>query len=128
MTLELTASRLRQGKSFSMSYSDIRGARGLLRFSQDLSRHENKGIQFAIDQINEIKEDGNHITALLSYADLIQLGGYTAVEYTGGPTMIFRMGRVDAEESVITPEGRLPDPHETEETILQKMTRMGFSK
>lgn len=42
--------------------------------------------------------------------------------------MIFRMGRIDAEESEINPEGRLPDPHETEETILQKMTRMGFSK
>jgi catalase (peroxidase I) len=43
---------------------------------------------------------------------LIQLGGYAAVEYCGGPTMIFRMGRVDAEESEINPEGRLPDPNE----------------
>ena len=38
------------------------------------------------------------------------------------------MGRVDGEESELTPEGRLPDPNETEETILQKMTRMGFTK
>lgn len=76
-----------------------RGPRGLLRFSNELSRPEHKGLQFAIDQINEIKVDGNHITALLSYSDLIQLGGYAAVEYCGGPTMIFRMGRVDADES-----------------------------
>lgn len=32
---------------------------------------------------------------MLSISDLIQLGGYTAVEYCGGPSMIFRMGRKD---------------------------------
>ena len=26
------------------------------------------------------------------------MGGYTAVEYCGGPSMIFRMGRVDIDE------------------------------
>lgn len=30
---------------------------------------------------------GNHITAELSLADLIQIGGIAAVEYTGGPTI-----------------------------------------
>ena len=43
-----------------------------------------------------MREDGNHITAKLSYADLIQLGGYAAIEYTGGPILNFRMGREDA--------------------------------
>lgn len=47
--------------------------------------------------IKNVKEDGNHITAMLSYSDLIQLAGYTAVEYCGGPSMIFRMGRKDLE-------------------------------
>lgn len=32
---------------------------------------------------------------MLSTADLIQLGGYAAVEYCGGPAMIFNMGRED---------------------------------
>lgn len=32
---------------------------------------------------------------MLSRSDLIQLGGYAAVEYCGGPSMIFRMGRTD---------------------------------
>ena len=32
---------------------------------------------------------------MLSTADLIQLGGYAAVEYCGGPAMIFNMGRID---------------------------------
>lgn len=74
-----------------------------------------------MDQIEEIKEDGNHITTLLSYADLIQLGGYCAVEYTGGPVMLFRMGRVDAEESEVTPEDRLPDANEPRSNIIAKM-------
>jgi catalase (peroxidase I) len=39
--------------------------------------------------------NGNHITAMLSFNDLLQLAGYTAVEYCGGPSMIFRMGRKD---------------------------------
>ena len=46
-------------------------------------------------QVEEIKKSGNHITAMLSMSDLIQLGGYAAVEYCGGPSMIFQMGRTD---------------------------------
>lgn len=64
---------------------------------------------------------------MLSYSDLIQLGGYAAVEYTGGPTMLFRMGRVDAEEEETTPHDRLPDAREETGTIIGKMERMGFS-
>jgi L-ascorbate peroxidase len=47
--------------------------------------------------ILDVKKNGNHITAILSISDLIQLGGYTAVEYCGGPSMIFKMGRQDIE-------------------------------
>ena len=49
----------------------------------------------AAKMVSDLKETGNHITAMLSYSDLLQLAGYTAVEYCGGPTMIFRMGRKD---------------------------------
>jgi catalase (peroxidase I) len=65
---------------------------------------------------------------MLSYADLIQLGGYAAVEYTGGPVMLFRMGRKDADpEHDHTPEERLPEAREGKSNILNKMRRMGFS-
>lgn len=64
---------------------------------------------------------------MLSYSDLIQLGGYTAVEYTGGPVMNFRMGREDAEEKEASPEDRLPSTNEEQDNIVSKMGRMGFS-
>lgn len=34
---------------------------------------------------------------MLSLGDLIQLGGYAAVEYCGGPQMLFKMNRIDLE-------------------------------
>lgn len=64
----------------------------------------------------------------MSYADIIQLGGYAAVEYCGGPSMIFKMGREDASENEVVPSSRLPDPHEPQETMLQKMLNMGFTQ
>jgi hypothetical protein len=47
------------------------GPRGSLRFKSELSRKENKGLDWALDQIEDIKNEGNHITAILSYSDLI---------------------------------------------------------
>ena len=72
-----------------------------------------------MEEIDHIKHEGNHITAMLSYADLIQLGGYAAVEYCGGPSMIFKMGRVDTEEE--PQHDLLPDVHENHSTVLDKM-------
>lgn len=55
-------------------------------------------------QLKEIAAEGNHITADLSGSDLLQLGAYAAVEYCGGPQLVFRMGRKDVkgESSAIT--------------------------
>lgn len=64
---------------------------------------------------------------MLSYADLFQLGGYAAVEYCGGPSMIFRMGRKDLQEHELPQEGLLPNAHE-KSTILERMLRTGFTK
>ena len=52
-----------------------------------------------MDIIKNVKTHGNHITEMLSMNDLIQLAGYTAVEYCGGPAMVFRMGRTDVSET-----------------------------
>jgi catalase (peroxidase I) len=50
-------------------------------------------LQLAMNEVTEIHSMGNHVTAMLSRSDLLQLGGYAAVEYCGGPSMVFRMGR-----------------------------------
>ncbi len=97
------------------------GPRGLIRFPAELERPENSGLQFAMEQIEELKEDGNHITAILSYSDLIQLGGYAAVEYTGGPSMLFRMGREDGEEKDIS-------HGDSEQSFIERGLINGFSK
>ena len=73
------------------------GSKGVLRFKTELQRAKNPQLTAAMKIIEDVKENGNHITELLSISDLIQLGGYTAVEYCGGPSMIFRMGRKDIE-------------------------------
>ena len=56
---------------------------------------QSQELNFVVDQVKEISKTGNHLTTRLSNADLIQLGGYAAVEYCGGPAMIFNMGRRD---------------------------------
>lgn len=50
------------------------------------------------DAMSEVTLEGNHITITLSKADLIQLGAYAAVQYCGGPEMVFKMGRPSIEE------------------------------
>ena len=72
-----------------------RGASGTLGLQNQLAIAQSTEMSFAVKQVQEIQRTGNHITAMLSHADLIQLGGYAAVEYCGGPAMIFAMGRED---------------------------------
>ena len=62
-----------------------------------MQRANDPQLDNAMKLVKSVKENGNHITALLSYSDIIQLGGYTAVEYCGGQSMIFKMGRQDVE-------------------------------
>ena len=72
-----------------------RGAVATLALQNQLAIAQSKELNFAIKQVKEIQKEGNHITRMLSLSDLIQLGGYAAVEYCGGPAMIFNMGRQD---------------------------------
>ena len=89
-----------------------------------MKRPDHAGLKYALDQIKMIQENGNHITAELSLADLIQLGGIAAVEYCGGPKILFKMGRVDAEAEGV--EGLLPNPDEPK-TMSATFRRCGFT-
>lgn len=82
----------------------------------------------AVQVINDIKTNGNHITAMLSHADLIQLGGYTAVEYCGGPSMIFRMGREDIEtEGEASTALAITDASHENAVMVSKFNMMGLN-
>lgn len=70
-----------------------RGPRGTATLKNQLAVAKSKELKLAISEVKKLKTNGNHITHMLSISDLIQLGGYAAVEYCGGPSMVFRMGR-----------------------------------
>ena len=70
----------------------------------------------------------------LSYADLYTLSGVTAIKAMGGPTIGWSSGRVDLDESYVTPDGRLPaadsgpplaDPSDADH-LRSIFYRMGF--
>jgi L-ascorbate peroxidase len=71
----------------------VRGPHGTATLKNQLAIAKSKELKLAIAEVKMLKANGNHITHMLSISDLIQLGGYAAVEYCGGPSMVFRMGR-----------------------------------
>jgi catalase (peroxidase I) len=86
-----------------------RGARATVLIPHQHDQIHSKELRDACNEVLKMKENGNHITYELSYADLVQIGGYAAVEYCGGPQMVFRMGR----ESVFDDEHVVKHDHET---------------
>lgn len=79
------------------------GPNGSIHFQQILDHEINKGLAFARTKIEEQKK----VFPEVGYADLIQAGGYSAVEFCGGLPMPFRFGRVDAVEPKISHPDRL---------------------
>ena len=81
------------------------GANGSIRYTNEAAHGANKGLNFALDLLAPVA--AKH--ADVSFADLFQLAGATAVEVAGGPEIPMRYGRKDAPgpESE-TPEGNLP--------------------
>mgnify|MGYP000389159692 CR=1 FL=1 len=99
----------------------------MLRFNTELQRAKNPQLSAAIKLVEDVKENGNHITAMLSFSDLLQLGGYTAVEYCGGPSMIFRMGRKDVEtEGEASNALTITDAHHENSVMVSKFDMMGL--
>ena len=103
------------------------GVNGALRLKEKLALPENKEYKFAMDRVHDIKVEGNHITEILSYSDLIQLGGLCAVEYCGGPSMIFRMGRKDVESAEDASGESVADLYGSSHAIEQNGERMGLN-
>lgn len=113
-------------------WPDCGGANGSIRFDTEMSHGANAGLRKALTYLAPMKER----FPILSWADIIQLGGATAIEVAGGPVIPMKYGRVDVLTQTQCPkEGNLPDaepPFAGDETIdasehLRRVFyRMGF--
>jgi L-ascorbate peroxidase len=81
------------------------GANGSIRFKNEAAHGANKGLDVALALLAPVAAEFTDV----SFADLFQLAGATAVEVAGGPSIPMKYGRKDAPgpESE-TPEGNLP--------------------
>uniref|UniRef100_A0A7R9Y7Z5 L-ascorbate peroxidase n=1 Tax=Micromonas pusilla TaxID=38833 RepID=A0A7R9Y7Z5_MICPS len=114
------------------SWPKCGGANGSIRFEEEMSHGANAGLSKALKYLEPFK--AKH--PLLSYADVIQLAGATAIEHAGGPKIKMRYGRVDVETpEECAREGNLPgaeppfgDGSPDAATHLRNVFgRMGFS-
>ncbi|RDY09519.1 L-ascorbate peroxidase T, chloroplastic, partial [Mucuna pruriens] len=102
------------------------GTNGSLRFEIELKHAANAGLVNALKLLQPIKDKYSGVT----YADLFQLAGATAVEEAGGPKIPMKYGRVDASGPEQCPEeGRLPDagPPSPADHLRQVFYRMGLN-
>ncbi|XP_020226618.1 probable L-ascorbate peroxidase 6, chloroplastic/mitochondrial isoform X1 [Cajanus cajan] len=102
------------------------GANGSLRFEIELKHAANAGLVNALKLLQPIKDKYSGVT----YADLFQLAGATAVEEAGGPQIPMKYGRVDVSGPEQCPEeGRLPDagPPSPADHLRQVFYRMGLN-
>ena len=100
------------------------GPNASIRFGPEDGHPANAGLDNAKPKIDAMKEKFPDV----SYADLIQAGGYAAIEFTGGPALPFRFGRVDAVAEKCTPDGRLPDANLGCPHLRDIFYRMGFNE
>ena len=81
------------------------GANGSIRFKNEAAHGANKGLDVALTLLAPVAAEH----ADVSFADLFQLAGATAVEVAGGPTIPMKFGRKDAPgPESLTPEGNRP--------------------
>ncbi|RZC18237.1 probable L-ascorbate peroxidase 6, chloroplastic/mitochondrial isoform X2 [Glycine soja] len=102
------------------------GANGSLRFEIELKHGANAGLVNALKLLQPIKDKYSGVT----YADLFQLAGATAVEEAGGPKIPMKYGRVDVSGPEQCPEeGRLPDagPPSPADHLRQVFYHMGLN-
>lgn len=96
------------------------GANGSVRFTQELNRPANKGMENAVKFCEPIKRRHPDIT----YADLYQLAGIVAVEVTGGPAIEFVPGRTDTD---VPDDDGIPNPRGGADHLRTVFYRMGLN-
>ena len=110
---------------------------GCARGAPEADLHDNKGLDKATGPLEKVKSKFPYV----SYADLYQLAGNTAMEYMGTPPLYFRPGRTDftnkeMSTKCVADPMRLPQknineeeaPHrETQVYFFEKFAELGFS-
>jgi len=95
-----------------------------MRFKQEAEDGDNKGLGIVRDMLYLVKQKHPEI----SYADLWCLASIGAIEFSGGPKIPFKFGRVDhTDETRCPPNGRLPDATKGAAHIRDVFERMGFN-
>jgi adenylate cyclase len=97
------------------------GMNGSIRFEEELSLPENKGLDKAIALLMPAKQEFPEV----SWADLMSLAGAVAVAQAGGPDIGLPLGRRDADTP--DPAGRLPSPDEPWDPLRDRLLAMGFT-
>lgn len=97
------------------------GPNGTIRVERELARPENAGLEPALRALEVVKSKFDAVT----YADLIQIAGATAIEMVGGPIIDVRVGRKDSK--ACPPSGRVPDGSKGPEAVKKAFLRTGLS-
>ncbi|CAM9503270.1 unnamed protein product [Heterosigma akashiwo] len=106
------------------AHTDTGGPTASIRFAPEKDHGANAGLGWAMDKLEPIKA----AHPAISYADLYQLASVVAVEFAGGPSIPFRLGRKDAASPKgCTPDGRLPDAAQGANHQRDIFYRMGFT-
>ena len=96
-----------------------------MRFKPEIDDPENKGLQFARQKLEKVKQKYND---RISYADLWIFASYVAIEQMGGPYIRFKYGRSDDKPKSLCPaNGRLPSAEGDAAHIRKIFNRMGFN-
>lgn len=82
-----------QANALNGAWPSGNGAIGTIRFDEEITAGPNAGLSKAIGYIKPIKE----AHPLVSWADLIQMGGALGVELAGGPKIDMIYGRQDGD-------------------------------
>mmetsp|Transcript_31172 Transcript_31172/g.47730 ORF Transcript_31172/g.47730 Transcript_31172/m.47730 type:complete len:327 (+) Transcript_31172:63-1043(+) len=115
------------------TYSKLDGSGGSnggrIRHEPESKWGANAGLDIAKSALDSVKDKHPKLT----YADLYTFAGVVAVEYAGGPTIPYRLGRDDYDDGSSSPEGgRLPDADKgdvkaTSQHMRDVFYRMGFT-
>jgi hypothetical protein len=97
------------------------GCDGSLYLAQEYTRSENAGLENIVPQLGQMAEKYG-----VGVADFFQFAAaHATVTCPLGPTVKTLVGRKD--RSTANPEGILPNPHTSADTLMANMQAKGFS-